>query len=389
MARIKMSFWNYVQTGQLKAKEAVKDWEELSINLAMSFNYNPKKHKKKEMFKLLNECNRRGMKVIICDERTDFRFVSKIGREAFEKGVAEAVKDFGAHPATFGFHVGDEPNKNSMDDAIFAHKTVKAAAPHLTPFLNLLPLWIDGGFEDSMGCKEEEYGAFLDKLVKDAGLEILCYDCYAQCASFEKEKYQEVYLRNLSIFGKAAKDNGIQLFTSLLSVAHWSLYCPSEDDFRWQISTAAAMGCSGFVWFFIYERFWDLSFRMAPIDLFWKRTETFERLARQNRIFMQFLAPRIDDYQWEGVKTVNMEIYGQEQWKKGDFGIKEIQLAVNENAPLIIAKFKGEKDDMLFIVNAERELPASIQITHKNGETDKKCPRQWLAPGEIMPVRVK
>lgn len=388
MAKYQMSFWNYVHTGVLNPKEAVADWQALGMNLATSFHYDPTKHKKKDFLKMLNECKKRNIQVIVCDKRTDFVTIRKIGKEAFEENVKQAVRDFGSHPATFGFHVGDEPNKAGMEDMIFAYKTVKKYAPHLKHFVNLLPIWHDDGFEKSFGFPPSGYKAYLDEIVKEAGLDILSYDCYAQCCYFEQDKYQDVYLENLKVFGEVARENNIPLYTSLLSVGHWSLRCPNEDDFRWQLSTATAMGCTGFLWFFIYERFYDNNFRVPPIDLFWEKTETFEWLSRQNRIFMRFIAPQLQDYTWESVKTLNTTVCDLPQFEDGDYGVKKIQLAVNETAPLMIANFKGEKDNRVVIVNLERQLPTSITVTVKNGDAEWKH-RQWLAAGQILTFRVR
>ena len=61
----KIGFWNYVETGILDPKKAVKDWKELGMTLPMSFAYDPKKHKKEDMIALLDECQKEGMKVIV------------------------------------------------------------------------------------------------------------------------------------------------------------------------------------------------------------------------------------------------------------------------------------------------------------------------------------
>ena len=69
----KIGFWNYVETGILDPKKAVKDWKELGMTLPMSFAYDPKKHKKEDMIALLDECHKEGMKVIVCDIRASYR----------------------------------------------------------------------------------------------------------------------------------------------------------------------------------------------------------------------------------------------------------------------------------------------------------------------------
>ncbi len=387
MAKYYNSFWNYVETGVLDPKLAVKDWKELAMNLATSFEYEPAKHKKEDMYALLDECQKQGIQVIVCDKRTDFNRVSQVGKEQFEEGVKEAVNDFGSHPATFGFHVGDEPGPSNMDDMIFAYKTVKRHAPNLKHYVNLLPLWYDDGFEKMFGFTQANYKAYLDRIVKEAGLDILSYDCYAQCAYFEKEKHQNVYFENLKVFGEVARENNILFFTSLLSVGHWSLRCPTEDDIKWQFSTAAAMGCQGFVWFFLYERFLDGSFRNPPINLFWEKTETFTWLSRQGRIFMQWIVPELEGYEWVEVKSYNMSNPLFEEWKPGDFGLKALGTKIYETAPLLIAKFEGKEYNKVMIVNCDRELPTDVVYEYTLMGKERHY-GQWVAPGQIWNIKL-
>ncbi len=388
MANFKMGFWNYVETGKLEPKEAVADWVKLGMNFAMSFEYNPEKHQKAELIKMLDECHGKNMQVVVCDKRTSWWQLTKNGLEAYEKGVKEAVEDFGSHPAVYGFHVGDEPGVKEMPDMILAYKTVKKCAPHLSPFVNLLPVCYaeQDGFEKNFGFKPEGYKDYLSKIVKEANLEMLAYDFYGQNAYFDLEHYQDEYFKNLVVFGEVARENGIPLYVSNLSVGHWGARCPNEDDFRWQISTSVAMGASGILWFFIYQRFLDSNFRLPPIDLYWEKTETFAWLSRENRIFMDFWAGKLDGYKWEGVKTLNMSVMNQPQFQLGDFDIEEVKFVINKDAPLLLAKFSSEADNLIVLVNVERDKPVRVHMKVKTAVKTKNL-GGWLAPGQLTMVR--
>ena len=113
----KIGFWNYVNTGVLDAEQAADDWKALGMNMPMSFEYDPAKNRKEEMIAQLDACEKRGMKLIVCDARTTFFRYMAVGEEAFRKGVREAAKEFGDHPAFCGFHVGDEPGKTQWKAA--------------------------------------------------------------------------------------------------------------------------------------------------------------------------------------------------------------------------------------------------------------------------------
>ena len=114
---IKFGFWNYVESG-VYGVEAVDQWKDLRCNLPMSFTFDINKHKKEDMIAVLDKCQEYGMKLVLRDERTSFRTFQRLGKEEFKKGVLNAYNDFGKHPATFGFFVGDEPGVTEYDDYI-------------------------------------------------------------------------------------------------------------------------------------------------------------------------------------------------------------------------------------------------------------------------------
>ena len=48
---IKIGFWNYVNTGVLDAEKAADDWKDLGMNMPMSFEFDPEKHRSEEIRK--------------------------------------------------------------------------------------------------------------------------------------------------------------------------------------------------------------------------------------------------------------------------------------------------------------------------------------------------
>lgn len=377
MAKIKMSSWTYAPVGAIDAERAAKDLKDLGLNCPMSLTYTQGKSDKAEFIRFLDACHEKGMSVFIADDRADFRTLKKIGEEAYRKEVAEMVKDFGSHPATYGFHVGDEPNLEEMEGvASLAVQICNEYAPHVTNFINLLPYC-----EDFVGA--DEYGARVSDFIKRSGIKVICYDCYAQCCYFDKEHYRDIYFENLRIFGKAAKENGIELFTSLLSVGHFSLRCPNEDDFRWQISTAIASGVTGIVWFFIYERGLDLSFRVPPVDLFWERTQTFEFLSRQNRTFMQYYAKEFEEDEFLWTKHFGVAYGGFDKFQF-DEDIQYLEVAINKS-PMQITKLKRPDGRIVYIfVNLNQEEPIFFKMRCGERFKPNTSPYYWLAPGEMM-----
>ena len=145
-----IGFWNYVDCGVL-GKEAVADWKELGISLAMSFEYDSTKNTKEQMLEVLDECARLGIQVVVCDTRAHWKTYLSRGEAEFTRLLKEAIADFGGHKAVFGFHVGDEPDKTMWEAAIRCCVLQKQLAPHLHPFVNFFPYWKGPGFEEKLG----------------------------------------------------------------------------------------------------------------------------------------------------------------------------------------------------------------------------------------------
>jgi hypothetical protein len=333
------------------------------------------------MIALLDECQKEGMQIIVCDERVTFRTLAKIGMEAFEKGVQEAMEDFASHPAVFGFEVGDEPDKTLWQAAIDAYKTHVKYAPHLTPFINMFPMWGTEDFIDTLGCKREAYTDINAEFMKETGAKLISYDYYGQCGHFEQDFYFDLYFKNLNIFKEAAQRNNGKFFNSILCVPHWAFREPTEDELKWQLSTSIAHGASGAMWFFIYERTLDGSFRRSPIDLFWKRTPMFDALARQNRTFNEFFLKRLEGYEFDKVWH-NLTTFGGTERFTGNEELKNIEYIVNPT-PASITRFVNKDGKVAYaIVNLSQDKPTKIQPNF-TGEMAKWNTAFWYAPGQM------
>lgn len=261
-----MGFWNYVRTGDLVPAAAAQDWKALGFNMAMSTEYDCGVNRKEEMLAELDAAEAQGIREILCDRRTRWQTLREQGEAAFRRGVAAVRDDFCSHAAVFGLHIGDEPNKDDFAVAVDAARIVKEMIPGKAAFINFYPADNGYWFTDLMGTDASGYDRKLKSAVTQAGLPVLCYDCYTQCFAYDKESGLHRYFANLNLFRRVAEQTGVPLWTSLLSVGHWKYRVPTEDDFRWQISTAAAHGCKGILWFFVYERLLESSYRNSPID---------------------------------------------------------------------------------------------------------------------------
>lgn len=369
-----VGFWNYTHSNVLEVKSAAEDWQQLGMTLAMSSEYE-KPEDKQYISDTLDEAQKRGIKVIVCDYRTHWNYYASHTEEEFTKAVKEAIEDFGNHPAFFAFHIGDEPTPGTKtwEDMKGAAKIVNSFS---RGFVNFFPLF---GFKNSGIEDENTVLEMLAETAKEAKLFCLCYDCYTQCNyAIQKEKGLEEYFKNLVIFKKAADKAGIPFWTTLLSVGHWCYRTPARDDIRWQIYTALAHGVQGILWFFIYEREKFSSFRESPINTFLEKTPMFALLSEENRMFLQYYSEK-----FVGSKLLKVfhrgNVYGGvEEYKDGiidGFTVKDGGFGTSQ----IISEFEKDGNKFICITNQDQKM---IDIV--SGEYNGKTYSEWLAPGQLV-----
>ncbi len=376
MKRFPIGFWNYT-TGQLTA-DAVKDWADLGMTMANSPEITEDTDRS-VIRDMMDACADRDIRMILCDHRALWRGASD-DPEGYRARFRAAYDEFGGHPAVFGFFVGDEPyDAKAFADSSTAHRIQLETAPELTPFLNYLPYW-DGQEKNILNAP-----SFLDwagKTAADAGLKILSYDCYSQLNPGEDGVHN--YFRNLRMFREAADKTGATPWTTLLSVGHFKYRCPSENDLRWQLSTAVVSGMEGIMWFFVYERECRINYRLPAIDAFGERTETFGWLSRTNKYFLHqfgdfFLRAR-------RLKTVHVgKAYGgYGLFEPGAADDAVLDVTTSDNVPAVVSFYELDGMKYVAVVNNSPfdDTHISLHVSDK-----VKSFRQWNFNRQLIPVR--
>ena len=286
-----IGFWNYTnltEHGSYMDEAEVDEWSDAGFTVTLSPSLDPTSPDQVQHFgRLLDWAAERGMKIIVVDPRTHGPpgGGGRVGPEVrtlpedYRERVEAAVRTFGNHPATFGFHIGDEPNRSNNDAYFEAYRITKDAAPYLHPFMNLLPWW--EGSEKTVGY--ETWPDYLDAVVEKAGVDFLCYDCYTQMNPGQSG--WDRYFKNLRLYREASWRNGVPFWSTILSVGHFRYRTPNYDELRWQFNTAIASGANGILWFFYYMRNPHDNYRLSPVDEHWDRTETYYDLRRIQKGF--------------------------------------------------------------------------------------------------------
>ena len=386
MKKYKISMWNYVDAGVMDAERAVRDWKDAGINLPMSFEYKPGDDKS-YMLRLLYLCHKEGMRVIVCDARTRFSAYEKNGETAFTAGVREAIADFGGHPATFGFHIGDEPGAKNWEAAVSAFTVVNRLAPSLTHFINLFPYWEEANFTSVLGIPDgvDPLVGYADKcidFVRRTGAKIISLDCYGQCAYFDRDYYQDCFIKNMRLLNMVAEATGAEIFISVLCTGHWAYRVPTPDDFRWQVAVSAAHGATGIHWFFFYQKTYDFSFRLNPVDLFGDRTSTFAPLSYENRVFLKFFAPRLERLTFRKVSYYNRP-YGGYPLVRYNADLAGIDTIICDTSVAVTEWVRDDGTPAYTFVNMDRENPTKLRLRF-GGVLAKNNTDVWLVPGQMV-----
>jgi hypothetical protein len=378
-----IGFWNYTHIDRQDAS-AVREWADAGMTLAMGPDYGPGPEHTAKMRAILDAAADAGIRVILCAEIGYWRHLTQVGEETYRRDFAAAVTALGDHPAVFGFHVGDEPGTAEFADACHALRIQKELAPHLQPFLNLLPMYL--GIESRIGYFD--WDRYLDAYVEAAAPPLLCYDCYAQMnPDSEDAEFAgfEMFFANLRAYHEAAQRHGIDFWTTLLSVGHFRYRCPREDDLRWQLNTALAHGAKGLLWFFFYMRQPHDNYRVSPIDEHGERTETFAWLSRVCRTFLKWHAPVLLDC------TLLRAVHVGRRW--GGWPVFDGQGRVAEahsssGTPLIVSEFAHANGSQYLAVvnNSQRESTQAELVVR--GTRPNLYRVGWLgsgAPGGFAP----
>jgi len=361
-----IGFWNYPPIERFGPEE-VSRWTSCGMTRNMSPGFTYEKNNKEQMLAILDECQRQGMKLILRVEGLDYRDAENM--ENYEKTFRRALADFGSHPATYGFFIGDEPiGETQMKACVDAYRLQLTLAPKLTPFLNFNPYY--EGYEDAI-LGGQNFTEWAKDFTKASGCSLVCYDCYTQLNP-ETDAGLDSYFLNLKKYAEMADSAGIELWTTLLSVGHYRYRVPTEDDLRWQLNTAAASGCRGILWFYFYNSMPSNNYRGAPIDELNEETETYYNMRRVQYRFHKMHGDLL--YSLKHQKTYGFEkCYGTMDPFPQDSHPLIRRMISEDHLPGLLSFFTDEEGrEYAVMVNNSPFTPGRFSFA-----LDKKVKRIW------------
>lgn len=335
MNRFPIGFWNYRSIDTMAADE-VKVWADCGMSVTMSPNFTVSDENISKLIRMLDECEKYGLKLIIRDSRLLWDGASDHPEE-YRAKFRVSMAEFGHHPATYGFFVGDEPiTPKQFADCETALRIQREEAPSLIGFLNFVPYW-PGIENDLFGGKS--FGDWARDFVTSSGCQMLSYDCYSQLNP--EESGTDGYFINLNKFTKATREAGIPLWTTLLSVGHFRYRAPTEDDLRWQFNTAVASGAKGIHWFFFYGSNYR-NYRGAPINQYGEKTPCYDWLSLLHRNFHDEYGMLFQSFFLKSCYHVHKAYGGYELFKEDSHPIVKSVFS-DHKVPGIISFFENEQ----------------------------------------------
>jgi hypothetical protein len=369
---IPFTFHNYSPWGSpAGCAAAVKDWVDMGITVGRMPGYDPEVNKKEDVLAVLDACAEAGIHTFITDRRCSMgrMFELEGDEDAYRRGLDQSLKDFGDHPATFGYDVGDEPAHQYIKMAYRTYTIQRETAPHLTPFMSCAG-YSPGGAE-WMGLRS--YTRYIDRLVEDANPPMLFHGSYALGCT-EPEALDMHFLTH-KMYSDAAKRHGdLPVWGTYLCTGHYNYFCPTATDLRWQISLAFALGLKGMAWFNVYIHRPEENYRWPPINEFGERTHTFDWLSYELRLFQKTYGKTMMGLTYQqGYHIDNDRLGGYPNTIDSEL-VKAAEF-IGAKHPLFISEFKDAQGrDYVAVVLNDREAYGQVKITwHGQPKVFKVC----------------
>ena len=399
-------------------EQVVKDWKDLGITHPMSPEFGHESDKG-TMLRMLDLCAKEGLHLLVHDLRADLLTAIRAGvtkdDAAYRKGVEAAVADWGHSPAFDGLFLYDEPHKEHNAPLFAAAKVIRETIPGKRCFISILP-WYDWihRFTGAKAC-----APYLDMMARETGLKVLEYDLYDHMsADIGEDRGLDYYFENLREWMEWTKrEPGRRFWATQLCINHASRVVSTQAEYRWQISTAAAMGAKGITWY--YPDYCPRpgeslgNCQNAPINILGERTEFFNWLSVENRTFSHQYGSEFMRLQIEDAALVGMERGGLRRFS----GDRDVLSVESGKRPTLVSFFHDDAGvRYMALVNLDRRassrivvgLAAGVEPTQRSwhGTYETKGLAQdpvlasrygkgaagqitcWMAPGQLALVRL-
>jgi len=336
------------------------------------------------------------MSCFVDDDRTNgFDWTHMPDKKELQKNIAAVVAEVRDHPAALGFLLRDEPTAAMVPGLAEVAAMLRRAMPGTWPYVNLLP-----NYATSARLGAPTYEAYVQRFLRDVRPPLLSYDNY----SLFNGRMMGRFYTNLAAIRRASQKAGIPFWNVILSNSHFSYMEPTDATLRLQAYSTIAYGGRG-VEYFTYFSPKVGNFRLAPVDQFGHRTETWYKLRRLNDQIRE-LAPWLIKLHSTGVYHSAPLPEGAEPIAKSLL-VKQVRATTFQSPPIapeyLIGEFRdAEGHPFLMIVNKSLEysIRYAIDLRDDNQHLVLISPytgqpialtgeMNWLAPGAGALLEIK
>ena len=404
------TFHNYSPWGSPAGRpEAVRDWVDLGITIGRSPGYLPERDKKKDMLAMLDACAEAGIMLFVNDARCSVSAMTNANcdEDAYRRGFEASLKDFGDHPANFGYDVADEPAHDAITRTYRTYAIQREMAPHLTPFMSTAGYTPEGA--GWMGLRS--YQRYIDELVETGDPLLLFQGSYYML--HESDDAIEKHFLTHKMFTDAMVRHRLPVWITLCCTGHYTLRCPDQEDIAWQIGISTALGHKGLAWFNVYTHRTEENYRWAPINEFGERTHTFEYLSYELRKLQKTHGPKLLELDFQKAYHIGNERLGGYPNTIDSELVKAVDARTME-FPLMISEFKDAqgRDYVALLANTKtgygqcvitwhgkptvykvgwegQEKEYRVYFDDKWPENPTKQTGPWMGPGQVVLYRVE
>lgn len=298
-----------------------------------------------------------------------------------QRRVQALVNRTGAHPATFGYYLRDEPSAAVYTGLGTWAAAYAQAAPQALSYINLFP-----NYASPAQLGAATYEEYLQRFVATVKPRFVSYDHYAL---MDDGSLRDGYFQNLEAVRRVALKENLPFWNIVLANAHFHYAEPSPAGFRFQLYTTLAYGGRG-ISYFTYITPDVGNYRLAPLDPFGHRTPTWDML-RQVNLQLRRLAPT-----YLRLTSLNVFHHGQVPAGCSDSS-SSLLLTHLEGGNLVVGEFReAEGRDAVLVVNKdlarstafnlEFRAPGAVTLVSPYSGTESAWAGEqcWLAPGQGM-----
>ncbi len=288
--------------------------------------------------KMLDFCQQVGVRVLIMDSRINWQMVSD---DNWRDTISKVIADYGAHPATYGYYLQDEPNYRLFRALGQISQEFQRQDPAHLPYINLFPTYAS---VEQLG--NPTYADHLDKFLSIVRPAVLSYDHY--CLRADGTNTQE-YFENMGLIRAYGLRYGVPTWNIIQSCSyHPSMRDPSDVDMRWQVYTSLAYGIKGLMYF----TYWN-----AVVDKEGKPARLYPVLQQLNSEIKALGRVLL------GLTSTGVFHTGPTPPGAARLGVREIVRLPND-VPLVVGFFHAaDATEYVMIANNQYTEPVSFEAT--------------------------